>query len=165
MSGSDDENVKRNRMDESIVVFTREFDLETERFFLNIADWANFAEVEEFLNDKRQAFADALNNANQNLADLAAKYDVEPRKKYFFRHQLDDYVPDSTNYKQFLGILYIISDGFIDEDSFQRSKQLNDILLAELLPQVNTKRTLMASKSLFNFSILFFALSLRQEID
>jgi hypothetical protein len=64
-------------MDERIDRSIKAINSQVEKFFQIITDWENFAEVEEFVNEKRQAFVDALNNARQSLNELAEKYGSE----------------------------------------------------------------------------------------
>jgi hypothetical protein len=109
-------------MDELIDLLINEIDLEARGFLQSSSDLENFAHVEEFVNKKRQAFIDALNNSRQNLTefDETNKSEEPAHTKYFFRYQLN-YVPDATNYKLFLGYLYIVEDGYINAEKFSRA--------------------------------------------
>jgi hypothetical protein len=144
---------REKSMYERIDRFIHEIDLEVNKFLRATSDWENFAAVKEFVNRKRQAFINALNDARPNLIELFEHFEGSTvnvvvsnnmarfmddfvnekrpvEKKYFFRYQLDSYAPNPTDYKHFLGYLYIVKDGHIDLHMYDLARMLTSEVFA-----------------------------------
>jgi hypothetical protein len=105
-------------MNEHIDRVISEINAEADRFVL----YKSF-QIMRFVNSKRTAFVEALNQARSNLiTTYEQSKKIQPElNKYFFRFQIENFKPTPANHKYVLGYLYIVKDGYLDAEAFTKA--------------------------------------------
>jgi hypothetical protein len=116
-------------VDERIDALINSIDLETDT--LLVANPNLDKEIETFIQDKREAFVNALYKSRDRLNALSIN--KNECRNYFFLTKLENYKPNVDNYKYFLGFLHIVTDKCVSKEIIKNSELFTKFLLTDPL--------------------------------